>query len=100
LLKEYDMRAALLLIPIVLMSCGPVSLPQAERACVERARLAEKPKAEVFIGINNKGEVLRGGSFGVSTDYLAGRDPAAVYTQCVKSRSGQFPTRSYTEFPR
>jgi len=94
------MRALLLLAPIALLSCGPVSVTQAERECVERARLAEKPKAEVFIGVNNKGDVLRGGSFGISTDYLAGRDPSAVYIECVKSRSGQFPTRSYTEFPR
>ncbi len=94
------MRALLLLAPVILLSCGPVSVQQAERECVERAQLAEKPKAEVFIGVNNKGDVLRGGSFGISTDYLAGRDPTAVYTECVKSRSGQFPTRSYTEFPR
>ncbi len=93
------MRAFLLFAPIALLSCGPISVEQAERECVERAQLAEKPKAEVFIGVNNKGEVLRGGSFGISTDYLAGRDPSAVYTECVKSRSGQFPTRAYTEFP-
>jgi hypothetical protein len=94
------MRVFLFLVPIVLLSCGPASVEQAERECVERARLAEKPKAEVFIGVNNKGDVLRGGSFGISTDYLAGRAPTAVYTECVKSRSGQFPTRAYTEFPR
>jgi hypothetical protein len=35
----------------------------------------------------------------VTTDYLAGRDPSAVFNECVKSRSGQFPTRSYSEFP-
>lgn len=94
------MRALLFLAPVILLSCGPVSVEQAERDCVERAQLAEKPTAKVFIGVNNKGDVLRGGSFGISTDYLAGRDPSAVYTECVKSRSGQFPTRSYTEFPR
>ena len=94
------MRAFLLLAPIALLSCGPASVEQAERACAERAQLAEKPKAKVFIGVNSNGDVLRGGSFGISTDYLAGRDPSAVYTECVKSRSGQFPTRAYTEFPR
>ena len=94
------MRALLVLAPLALMSCGPVPVAQAERACAERAHLAAKPKTEVFIGVNNKGEVLKGGSFGISTDYLQGRDPSAVYTECVKSQSGQFPTRSYTEFPR
>ncbi|MDZ7904570.1 MAG: hypothetical protein U5N55_01375 [Cypionkella sp.] len=34
-----------------------------------------------------------------STDYLKGRDPSAVFTECVKDRSGQFPTRAFTEFP-
>jgi hypothetical protein len=83
----------------LLLACGPIPVEQAERACLERARLAQKPTAEVFIGVNNRGDVLRGGSFGVSTDYLAGRDPSAVFNDCVKSRSGQFPTRSFSDFP-
>lgn len=86
-------------IPFLLLACGPVSVAQAERECLERARLAQKPQAEIFLGLNNKGEVLKGGSFGVSTDYLAGRDPSAVFNACVQSRSGQFPTRSFSDFP-
>ncbi len=85
--------------PLILLACGPVSVDQAQRECLDRARLAQKPQVEVFVGVNNKGEGISGGSFGVSTDYLAGRDPSAVFTECVKSRSGQFPTRSFTEFP-
>jgi hypothetical protein len=93
------MRAVILAPFALLLACGPVPVQQAERDCLERARMAEKPQASVFIGVNNKGEVLKGGSFGVTTDYLAGRDPSAVFNECVKSRSGQFPTRSYSEFP-
>lgn len=92
------MRIALFA-PVLLLACGPVSVEQAERECLDRARLAQKPQVEVFLGVNNKGEVLKGGSIGVSTDFLAGRDPSAVFNDCVKSRSGQFPTRSFTEFP-
>lgn len=83
----------------LLIGCGPIPVQQAERACLERARLAQKPEASIFLGVNNRGDVLKGASFGVSTDYLAGRDPSAVFNECVKSRSGQFPTRSFTEFP-
>lgn len=94
------MMRFILLAPIaLLLACGPIPVQQAERACLERARLAQKPEASVFLGVNNRGEVLKGGSFGISTDYIAGRDPAAVFNECVKSRSGQFPTRSFTEFP-
>jgi len=94
------MRAAFILLPLTLLACGPIPVQQAERECIEQARLAQKPQVEVFVGVNNRGEALTGGSFGISTDYLAGRDPNAVFTECVKSRSGQFPTRSYTEIPR
>ena len=94
------MRAALILLPLTLLACGPIPVQQAERDCVDQARLAQKPQVEVFVGMNNQGKALAGGSIGVSTDYLAGRDPNAVFTECVKSRSGQFPTRNYTEIPR
>jgi len=93
------MRAALLLAPLALIACGPVPLAQAERDCLIRARAAEKPTVEVAIGVNNRGEVLTGGTFGISTDLIAGRDPSAVFIECVKSQSGQFPTRSYRDFP-
>jgi hypothetical protein len=85
--------------PLFLLACGPVPVEQAERQCLDRARMAQKPKVEVSFGLNNRGEVLTGGSFGISTDYIAGRDPSAVFNECVKSQSGQFPNRSFTEFP-
>jgi hypothetical protein len=93
------MRAALAapLLSLALIACGPISVEQAERQCLERAQLAQEPQVEVALGVNNRGQVLTGGSFGISTDYLAGRDPSAVFDACVKSQSGQFPTRSFSE---
>lgn len=93
------MRIALIL-PLALLACGPIPVDRAERECAQRARMAEKPEATVFIGVNDQGEVMKGASFSVTTDYLKGRDPAAVFTECVKQRSGQFPTRSYTDISR
>lgn len=94
-------QRGLLLLPFaLLLACGPIPVAQAERECAARARMAEKPQAQVFVGVNNDGDMLTGGSIGVSTDFLAGRDPSAVFNDCVKSRSGQFPTRVFSEVPR
>jgi hypothetical protein len=84
-------------LPLLALACGPIPVQQAERECVDRARLAQKPNVEVFVGVNNRGGAVTGGGFEMSSDYLRGRDPSAVFTECVKSRSGQFPTRSFTE---
>lgn len=82
-----------------LMACGPIPVDQAERACAEDARLAERPRGRVGLGVGS------GGGVGVldvtvSSDFLLGRDPSQVYDACVKSRSGQFPTRPWSEAKR
>jgi hypothetical protein len=83
------------LVPVLLLlaACGPVSLPQAEKACFEQARLAQQPRGKVAVGVNSDGKV--GGEFElrVSSDYLQGRDPSAVYDQCVYQKSGQPPSQ-------
>ncbi len=86
------MKRVILLL-LLLSACGPVSLQQAERACFERARLAQQPRGEVAVGINSDGKV--GGAFelNVSSDYVQGRDPSAVYDQCVVQKSGQVPSQ-------
>ena len=86
------MKRFLLLLPL-LAACGPVSLPQAERVCFERARLAQQPRGTVGLGVNSDGKV--GGAFevNVSSDFLQGRDPSAVYDQCVLQKSGQVPSQ-------
>ncbi len=77
---------------LVLSACGPVSLPQAERACFERARLAQHPRGAVGMGVNSDGKTSGLLELQVSTDYLQGRDPSAVYDQCVVQKSGMPPS--------
>ncbi len=84
---------------LLLAACGPVSLQQAERACFERARLAAAPRGEVAVGVNSNGKV--GGSFelNVSSDFLQGKDPSAVYDACVFQKSGEMPSRALYSRP-
>lgn len=86
---------ATLLAMAPLAACGPVSLAQAERECWDRAWQAERPRGEVAVGASNRGGFARV-ELDVSSDYLAGRDPARVYDRCVYQRSGgQYPSRPY-----
>jgi hypothetical protein len=85
------MRYLALLVPL-LAACGPLSPEAAARTCEARARAATGPTGEVYIGISETGP-RAGGSIGISSDYLQGRDPYVVYDQCVRQRSGQGPIR-------
>jgi len=87
------MRKPALLALVVLAACGPVSLAEAERICFERARLAQQPRGEVAFGIGSDGRAAAGVSVQISGDFLAGRDPSAVYETCVMSKSGEPPSR-------
>lgn len=82
-----------------LAACSPVPVAQAERICLDDARAARSPQGEVGFGVGSGG--FRGGylSIGVSSDYIAGRDPSDVYNNCVMRRSGQMPTRPLYEQP-
>ncbi len=82
-----------------LVACGPVPIDQAERACASAAHLAQKPQTSIGVQVNSDGTTQIGGSFGISTDYLKGRDPNDVFRACVQDRSGQVTTRSYLDFP-
>ena len=83
----------LLLLVGLLAACGPIPLQQAEKACFERARLAQRPRGEVFLGANSNGQTNAGLELDISSDFLQGRDPSAVYDQCVYQRSGQPPSQ-------
>ena len=78
---------------LMLAACGPVSLQQAEKACFDRARLAQQPRGTVGLGINSNGQTSGLLDVQVSTDFLQGRDPAVVYNQCVYQKSGQVPSQ-------
>jgi hypothetical protein len=84
---------------LLLAGCGPISVQQAEKECFERARLAQQPRGQVGVGINSDGNVGGNAEITVTSDFILGRDPSAVFDTCVVERSGQLPTRSLTSFP-
>ncbi|SHI86882.1 hypothetical protein [Wenxinia saemankumensis] len=88
------MRAALLLGLLGLAACGPrpPMTPEAAAAyCEGRARAAAGPTGAIAVGVNNRTGFESGISVGLSSDYLAGRDPAAVYVACMQDRTGAIP---------
>lgn len=93
------MRKLLVLPLLALTACGPVSVQQAERDCFERARLAQQPRGMVKLGGTSGGSVAGGLELNVSSDYLMGKDPSAVFESCVMTKSGQMPTRPLYEMP-
>ncbi|MEZ5887616.1 MAG: hypothetical protein R3D56_12150 [Paracoccaceae bacterium] len=76
-----------------LAACGPMSVERAERECFQRARLAAAPRGTVAVGVGSGGHTRAGLSLSVSSDYLQGRDPSAVYDACVVQKSGLPPSR-------
>lgn len=78
---------------LVLVACGPMSVQEAERQCFERARLAQQPRGEISVGASSDGRRVAGLELNVSSDFLTGRDPSAVYESCVMSKSGEPPSR-------
>lgn len=85
--------AALFLFPAFLAACGPMTLAEAERQCFERARLAKQPRGEVSVGASSDGRTAAGVKLSVSSDFLLGKDPAAIYESCVMQKAGQPPSR-------
>jgi hypothetical protein len=78
---------------VLLASCGPITLAQAERQCFERARLAQQPRGEIAVGAGSNGQTAASLELNVSSDFLLGKDPAAVYETCVMSKAGEPPSR-------
>ncbi|WP_050527444.1 hypothetical protein [Pseudorhodobacter aquimaris] len=78
---------------LALTACGPVSVEQAERQCLGRAYSTTGPHGEMGVGVNSEGNALARFKMGVTSDYLMGRDPSAVFDQCVYQKSGQPPSQ-------
>ncbi|TGD43512.1 hypothetical protein EEB11_08885 [Pseudotabrizicola sediminis] len=94
------MRRVLVMgLPLMLLACGPVPLPQAERECLQRARLAQQPRGEVAAGVGTGGRAVGRIKLEVTSDFIMGRDPSAVYDSCVYQKSGQAPSRPLYSFP-
>ena len=83
----------------LLAACGPVPLPQAERECFQKARLAQQPRGEISLGANSDGKAVGGIELTVTSDYVMGRDPSAVYDACVMQRAGVPPSRPLYSYP-
>ena len=64
---------------LLLSACGPMALPQAERACVADAQLAQHPRGSVGVGIGSDGRMATEFTLGISSDYLFHRDPDQVF---------------------
>ncbi|QYK42593.1 MAG: hypothetical protein KF887_05650 [Paracoccaceae bacterium] len=90
-------RAAAILAAAV-AACGPIPVEDAERMCLDEARGARAPRGEVMVGGGTGGVGARV-VLDVSSDFLLGRDPSAVFDACVQSRSGQPPTRPLSAQP-
>ncbi|MCU0817209.1 MAG: hypothetical protein MUF74_12320 [Cypionkella sp.] len=88
-----------LALPVLLVACGPVPLPQAERECLQRALLAQQPRGKVGLGIDSTGRTRGQFEMTVTSDFVMGRDPSAVYDICVQQKSGQVPSRPLYSFP-
>ncbi|MFN3846701.1 MAG: hypothetical protein ACK4RZ_12915 [Paracoccaceae bacterium] len=93
------MRPVLFVLPLFVIACGPIPLAQAERQCFERARLAQQPRGEVGVGVGSGGKVASSLKLEVTSDFIMGRDPSAVYDSCVYQKSGQAPSRPLYSFP-
>lgn len=78
---------------LLLLACGPVSMADAERQCLHRAHGATGPHGEVALGVGSDGKPRAGVKLGISSDYITGRDPSAVFDQCVYQKTGQPPSQ-------
>jgi hypothetical protein len=83
-----------LALPLTLAACdNTVSPERAYADCSERARLAERPRGTVGLGVGSGGRAVSSFDVTVTGDFLAGRDPYVVYDQCFRRLTGAGPTR-------
>ncbi|SIS64871.1 hypothetical protein [Phaeovulum vinaykumarii] len=89
------LRAAVLAGPALALAACAASMPRdrAEEVCFEEARLALHPRGQVALGVASGRGLVSKVEIDLSSAYLMGRDPAEVYARCVKSKSGQPPSR-------
>ncbi|WP_108813782.1 hypothetical protein [Loktanella sp. Alg231-35] len=88
-------RGILLLLCLGLAACDvpPPSPQEAADRCEERARAAQGPSVGVTVGANSNTGGFGSASIGVSSDFLRGLDPVAVYESCVLRLTGETPIR-------
>ncbi|WP_233193000.1 hypothetical protein [Acidimangrovimonas sediminis] len=81
-----------------LSACGPVSPAEAQRMCTERARLAAHPRGYIALGRGSHGMAWQG-EVNISSDFVQGRDPSAVYETCVVQKTGHAPSTPLYDRP-
>ncbi len=88
---------AMLLLGSMLAACEtkPVPVEVAMEQCKKRAASAASPTGTVKVGVDSKGNVSSGLIIELSTDYIAGKEPAEVYERCVVQKSGDKPTQPW-----
>lgn len=70
--------------------------PDPERVaqiCEERARAAQGPTGRVAVGTNSNNGPFSSVEVGITSDFILGRDPNEVYSNCVFQRLGEAPFR-------
>ncbi len=73
-------------------------MQQAEEQCFLSARQAVNPLAGSKVGVGSDG--FTGDlQLTVSSDFIQGRDPSALYESCVFRKSGQPPSRPLYDRP-
>ena len=93
------------LVLLGLAACAPAPIPlaQAETICAAEAQNAAAPPAgprtRVGFGIGSGGHRSGFMSVEMSGDQLTRSDPAQVFDNCVRRRSGQPPSRPLHEQP-
>jgi hypothetical protein len=85
--------AGLALLALAACDLPPPDPARVAAECEQRARAAQGPTGSVTLGVNSNTGPYAGAEIGLSSDFLAGRDPIAVYEQCVLARTGQPPIR-------
>ena len=89
------MRIAMIIAAVAgLAACGEISPERAADRCEERARAAQGPEVGLTVGANSESGPFMGGSISISSDAIMGRDPLAVYEECVFDLTGQPPIRA------
>ncbi|MGB3176564.1 MAG: hypothetical protein WBA90_01665 [Albidovulum sp.] len=77
---------------IFVTACGPMTVQRAERECFQRARLAAHPRGYIGVATGTNGPKVKG-SISISSDFIQGKDPSALYDACVFQKSGEPPRR-------
>jgi hypothetical protein len=86
-------RAALAFLVLSACTPVPVSPERAAEICEDKARAAQGSTGRVSVGTNSRTGGFGGLKIGLSSDFIAGRDPLEVYAQCIFDRTGAAPIR-------